>query len=147
MEKEEAIPEAGTLRTEDGAETAGNHGEGEGKGGGIMDHLISNLVFSPSSSEAGRIDELKAEDSEERNMGEVGGELFANMISNIHNEEQKEEEMAKDFVEEDEKLKQKENNRGGIINNIVNSLPTSLTDDAAPTTDEAAILIHSIIHE
>ncbi|CAI9113478.1 OLC1v1014088C1 [Oldenlandia corymbosa var. corymbosa] len=36
---------------------------------------------------------------------------------------------------------------GGLVDSLIASLPSSLTEDAAPATDEASILIHSIVHD
>ncbi|GLT92761.1 hypothetical protein SLE2022_105830 [Rubroshorea leprosula] len=145
---------------------------GEGKdeetGGGLLDRLMSNLV-SPLSPKAGEINEVKSEENDDRNKGyqpeeeasggEGGGRLVTNIISNFfhqsegeikENEEKKEEERVKDVAEEDEKLKAKEDSEEGLIDNIVSHLPISLpkAGAVAPTSDdEAAILIHSIIHD
>ncbi|KAJ6750389.1 hypothetical protein OIU85_000968 [Salix viminalis] len=49
--------------------------------------------------------------------------------------------------EESEKVRAEEDGGGGIIDRIISHFPTSLPDAAAPSTDEASILIHSIIHD
>ncbi|CAM8971511.1 unnamed protein product [Rhodiola kirilowii] len=49
--------------------------------------------------------------------------------------------------------KEENNNSGSntdsIVDNIVSHLPpvVLISDDAAPTTDEASILIHAVVHE
>ncbi|KAK6231172.1 hypothetical protein QUC31_011526 [Theobroma cacao] len=138
----------------------------EDKGGGILDHMISNLV-TPSSPQAGNITQGKVEAFDVRSENESGfrseeevggggrggGGLINNIVSNLfhHSEgevrespdENKKEEMVK--VGEETKAEKTEGGGGGgggIIENIVSHLPISLPDDAAPTSDEATILIH-----
>ncbi|MBA0750854.1 hypothetical protein Gogos_002237 [Gossypium gossypioides] len=103
---------------------AGAEAKNEEKGGGFFDQIISNLV-SPLSPKAGSISaQGKAEafgESGLRPEAEKGG---GGGGGGMNKEEQTED-------------------GGGIIDNIVSQLPTSLpADDAAPTSDEATILIH-----
>uniref|UniRef100_A0A2P2IMM6 Uncharacterized protein n=1 Tax=Rhizophora mucronata TaxID=61149 RepID=A0A2P2IMM6_RHIMU len=87
-------------------------------GGGLLDHLISNLV-APLSPRAG-----------------------AKQEKTINKEELVRVE------EEDDQLKYRAGRGAGrIIENIVSHFPKSLPDDAAPSTDEASILIHSFIRD
>ncbi|MFQ6668734.1 hypothetical protein Gotur_034283 [Gossypium turneri] len=104
--------------------SAGAEAKNEEKGGGFFDQIISNLV-SPLSPKAGSISaQGKAEafgESGLRPEAEKGG---GGGGGGMNKEEQTED-------------------GGGIIDNIVSQLPTSLpADDAAPTSDEATILIH-----
>ncbi|XWS55487.1 hypothetical protein CRYUN_Cryun09bG0004400 [Craigia yunnanensis] len=141
-------------------ETIPEGGKDEKKGGGLLDHIISNLVF-PSSPKTGNITQGKVEafdGTSENESGftsaeEVGGEggVINNVVSNLFHhsegevressEENTKEKMAK--VGEENKTEE-DGGGGGIIDNIVSHLPTSLPDDAAPTTDEATILIHIV---
>ncbi|XP_059461490.1 uncharacterized protein LOC132190497 isoform X2 [Corylus avellana] len=84
----------------------------KGGGGGLISHLISNLV-SPISPKVGKVEAFDGN----------GGLL-------------------KQGKTEDEG-----GGGGGVIENLVSRLPSPLQDDVAPTTDEASILIHSIIHD
>ncbi|MBA0601462.1 hypothetical protein Gorai_004637 [Gossypium raimondii] len=105
--------------------SAGAEAKNDEKGGGFFDQIISNLV-SPLSPKAGSISaQGKAEafgESGLRPEAETGGGGGGGVMNK---EEQTED-------------------GGGIIDNIVSQLPTSLPDDAAPTSDEATILIHIV---
>ncbi|KAB2035486.1 hypothetical protein ES319_D04G155200v1 [Gossypium barbadense] len=105
--------------------SAGAEAKNEEKGGGFFDQIISNLV-SPLSPKAGSISaQGKAEafgESGLRPEAEKGGGGGGGVMNK---EEQTED-------------------GGGIIDNIVSQLPTSLPADAAPTSDEATILIHIV---
>ncbi|KAK9290212.1 hypothetical protein L1049_008378 [Liquidambar formosana] len=114
-----------------------SEGKDEEKGGGLIDQLISNLV-SPLSPKPGDVTERKVEvfDGENRGRSEVeGGE-----------KEDSGGEKAKGD-KANEQAKTEDEGGGGIIDNIISHLPTSLPDAAAPSTEEASILIHSIVHD
>ncbi|KAI3788696.1 hypothetical protein L2E82_01469 [Cichorium intybus] len=105
-------------------------GDGGG-GGGLFSQLIVNLVNSPKSSQQ----------PEEKNGDEGGGE-DGGALSN-GGEVVAEKEDGGGEVEENEE-------DGG--DDIVAQLPATLSDvfkieDTAPATDEASILLHSIIHD
>lgn len=53
------------------------------------------------------------------------------------------------IIEENEQseAERAEDGGGSIIDNIVSHLPASLQENAVPATDEASILIHSIVHD
>ncbi|KAF6146981.1 hypothetical protein GIB67_036700 [Kingdonia uniflora] len=75
--------------------------------------------------------------------GPIGGTI----INNIFHQS---EAQVKGGEEKDKKAnesKEEEGGGGGIITNFISNLPTSLPVDAMPPTDEASILIHSIIHD
>ncbi|KAI9152974.1 hypothetical protein LWI28_003845 [Acer negundo] len=118
-------------------------------------------VFERSENESSK----RTKTEKDHVVGDGTGGLIKNVISNLfhsneaqnekknNNEEEEEEEVVK-VVEENGKVKTEEEEGGGggggggFIDNIVSHLPASLLDDrAAPTTDEASILIHSIIHD
>lgn len=155
----------------------GTEEEEEKGGGGIITHLISIVSprSAPKGGDAGkRKGEFKVDDvgngefsnkSEKEGGGENGnGGVFSNLISNFFNQSNGSGEGGGGGGEVDEVNKEDEkdigNKRmktaeeaeeggggGGIIDNIVSHLPTSLPDDAAPTTDEASILITSIVKD
>ncbi|XP_002323020.2 uncharacterized protein LOC7460393 [Populus trichocarpa] len=111
----------------DHEEKGGKEENGENRGG-LLDNIISNLV-SPSS---------KKEQHEVSQARDGGGAA----------EDQAQKKQKVTVVdEESEKVKAEEEGGAGIIDHIVSHFLTSLPDDAAPTTDEATILIHSIIHD
>ncbi|KAK2647423.1 hypothetical protein Ddye_014912 [Dipteronia dyeriana] len=119
-------------------------------------------VFETSGNESSK----RTKTEEDHVGGDGTGGLIKNVISNLfhsneaQNEKKKkneeEEEGVVKVVEENGKVKAEEKEggggggggSGGFIDNIVSHLPASLLDDrAGPTTDEASILIHSIIHD
>ncbi|MBA0572358.1 hypothetical protein Golob_002703 [Gossypium lobatum] len=105
--------------------SASAEAKNEEKGGGFFDQIISNLV-SPLSPKAGSISaQGKAEA-----FGESGLRPEAEKGGGGGGGGMKKEEQTEDG--------------GGIIDNIVSQLPTSLPDGAAPTSDEATILIHIV---
>ncbi|KAH7514682.1 hypothetical protein FEM48_Zijuj11G0115800 [Ziziphus jujuba var. spinosa] len=115
----------------------------EEKSGGIITNFISNLV-APLSPKAGQVteqehevDEIGKGDSKSVEDGGNGGGIINNLISNLFHQRRKKAKIDKEEGEE----------RGGIIDSFVSHLPRSLPDDAAPTTDEAFILIHSIVKD
>ncbi|PON42498.1 hypothetical protein PanWU01x14_281400 [Parasponia andersonii] len=136
------------------------------KRGGLITHFIANLV-SPKSPETG---EFKAQSGETRNgddskseeedVGISRGGLVNNLISNLFHrngggkrgvEESEEKKEVDDDGRRDKKPKGEEESGGGggggIIEAIVSHFPTSLPDDAVPSSDEASILIHSIVRD
>lgn len=143
--------------------------EGERESGGPINHLISNLVspiLSPrvrESSNKRKADELESESKQEDKRGdglpsksveEFGGSsggdggIFKGLISNIFHQDQDpgvKERKVKDVNQGAEQVKSESG--GGLVESLVSSLPTPLAEDAAPATDEASILIHSIVHE
>ncbi|XVF55035.1 hypothetical protein PTKIN_Ptkin06aG0004100 [Pterospermum kingtungense] len=151
-----------------GKETIPGGGKDGEKGGGLLDHIISNLV-TPVSPKTGNTTqgEVEAFDgtSENQSVEEVGGGgggagsgggLINNIVSNLfhHSEgevvESREEKKKKEMVKvgKENKAEKTEDGGGGggggIIDNIVSHMPKSLPDDAAPTSDEATILIHIV---
>lgn len=139
--------------------------KGEEKSGGLITNFI-NLV-SPRSTKAGEFTKRKVEDEveveveageivngktdqEDVGCGENGGGVISNLISNFFNpsEEDKEAEKVKDVGNKRLKMDEEEGGGGGgLIDNIVSHLPRSIPDDAAPTTDEASILLHSLVKD
>ncbi|KAJ4823514.1 hypothetical protein Tsubulata_017891 [Turnera subulata] len=108
----------------------------EEKGGGLLGHLISNLA-SPRSPRAG---------------GAINGEQKVDVFSSPRSGKTNDGDAEKGKEKEEESVnvgeeKGKEEGGGGIIGTIVSNFPTSLPDDAVPTTDEASILIHAIVHD
>ncbi|XP_048127108.1 glycine-rich cell wall structural protein 1.8 [Rhodamnia argentea] len=101
----------------DGESEAG----GGGGGGGVMSSLLSS--FFHSSEEGGGADAAAGDVEIEGHRATEGGEKTA----------------AKSEAEEV--------GGGGIIENIVSHLPPSILEVASPTTDEASILIHSIVRD
>ena len=113
--------------------------------GGLLDHIISNLV-TPSSPKTGNITRGKVEafdgtcenESGFRSAEEVGGGggLINNIVSNLFhhsegevresNEENKKEEMVKVGEENKAEKTEEGGGGGGIIDNIVSHLLTSL---------------------
>ncbi|KAM0994433.1 hypothetical protein ACFX2A_010094 [Malus domestica] len=100
-------------------------GGGENGNGGVFSNLISNF-FNQSNGGGGggggEVDEVNKEAEK--------------VTKDIGNKRMKTAEEAEEG-----------GGGGGIIDNIVSHLPTSLPDDAAPTTDEASILITSIVKD
>ncbi|XP_059306912.1 uncharacterized protein LOC132058427 [Lycium ferocissimum] len=137
--------------------------KGKEEGGGIINHIISNLM-SPRAGEARNKerndlfdvkDENKKEDTaskvEEKSGNESGGGgIINNLISNIfHPTESSVENQENNSTGQGQKdeMKKTEEESGSVLDNIVSHLPTPLPDDAVPATDEASILIHSIVHD
>ncbi|XP_010515607.1 PREDICTED: uncharacterized protein LOC104791419 [Camelina sativa] len=91
-------------------------------------------------------DQLQEQEKEEEKGAAKGG-ILNNLISNFIDAttttvaEDKSGENIQKVECEDEAEKQKESSSSGILENIIFHLP----EDAVPTTDEAAILIHSAI--
>ncbi|KAJ6316017.1 hypothetical protein OIU78_019320 [Salix suchowensis] len=113
-------------------EGKGGKEEDEEKGGGLLDNIISNLVSRSSKKEG------EKEQHEVFQARDGGG--------TTEDQAQKKQKVAV-VDEESEKVRAEEDGGGGIIDRIISHFPTSLPDAAAPSTDEASILIHSIIHD
>ncbi|KAF5941019.1 hypothetical protein HYC85_022186 [Camellia sinensis] len=139
----------------DGAERGGK--EKEEKEGGLITHLISNLVSPPLNEKKVESFEVKDESSNgdgsdsKSEEGAGGGRIINNLISNLlHRSEAKEGKEDKNNQNEklkDVKTEEEGGGKGGIIDNLISQLPTSLADGVAPPTDEASILLHSIVHD
>ncbi|XP_062095019.1 probable methyltransferase PMT26 [Humulus lupulus] len=147
------------------------------KRGGLITHLISNLV-SPSSPKGGEFtaqkDETPNGDSKSEKEGqevdkddERKGGLITDFISNLvspsspktgefsaqkgesPNGVSKSED--ENGIREKKTDGEKENggggSGGGIIETIVSRFPTSIPDDVVPTPDEACILINSLVKD
>ncbi|KAK9196178.1 hypothetical protein WN943_004306 [Citrus x changshan-huyou] len=167
---EDAVPEAESLlhRQEECSKRKETDAEGkddEERKGGLLDHIIHNLV-SPLSPRAGDVNQKKDEvfgskdigarsenegsgsEEEVGNVNSGGGGLIKNVIPNFFRPS--EQAQVTENEKKNEEVKKDDEGGGGggsIIGNIVSHLPTSLPGDVAPTTDEASILIHSIIHD
>ncbi|KAL5720938.1 hypothetical protein ACHQM5_013560 [Ranunculus cassubicifolius] len=132
--------------------------------GGLLGNFISNLVSPKAKDNEEKVnggdgdgkrkreDEVIGNGDVEIENGSAGnGSVFNNLISNIFHKNEGENGGENGVGEENKKVKVDEGEGkgegGGIINNIVSKLPTSLPEAAAPPTDEASILIHSIIHD
>ncbi|CAL5351553.1 unnamed protein product [Camellia sinensis] len=131
--------------------------EKEEKEGGLITHLISNLVSPPLNEKKVESFEVKDESSNgdgsdsKSEEGVGGGGIINNLISNLlHRSEAKEGKEDKNNQNEelkDVKTEEEGGGKGGIIDNLISQLPTSLADGVAPPTDEASILLHSIVHD
>ncbi|KAK9154020.1 hypothetical protein Sjap_001500 [Stephania japonica] len=139
--------------------------------GGVINTLISNLVTPlkegylkepmkaqeeelQGNDEHGKTDDEvsrnQGSDQAERGIGGGGGNIN-NFITRYFNQNEAHNEV-------NEKLEETKegsgaagdhhlNSGGGIINNLVSSLPVSLPENVTPAPEEASILIHSIIHD
>ncbi|MCD9642719.1 hypothetical protein HAX54_029627 [Datura stramonium] len=121
----------------------------KGKEGGLINHLITNLM-SPRAGEARnkeRNDLFEVKDEDERediaSNDSGGGGIINNLISNIFHPT----ENSSGGGGQKGDMKKTEEESASVLDNIVSHLPTPLADDAAPATDEASILIHSIVHD
>ncbi|KAF9592321.1 hypothetical protein IFM89_014229 [Coptis chinensis] len=153
------------IREANGEKGEKNEDEKEKENGGfsIINNFISTFVspLTPKSREnVGDGDgdgetKRKREDETQKGVdrGNGGGGAFSSLVSNFFHPseggEQEKKEEGNGVVEENKKAKvEEEDGGGGIINNIVSKMPISLPEEAtAPPTDEASILIHSIIHD
>ncbi|KAH0737527.1 hypothetical protein KY290_036232 [Solanum tuberosum] len=131
---------------EEGQENVGEMSKGD-KEGGVINNLISNLM-SPRAGEPKnkeRNDLFEAYDKE-KSSGESngGGGIINNLISNIFHPTENSVENQEVQIGE---MKKTEEESGSVLDNIMSHLPTPLADDAVPATDEASILIHSIVHD
>ncbi|KAK8563947.1 hypothetical protein V6N13_005833 [Hibiscus sabdariffa] len=148
-----------TEQAEKETTSAGAEEKNEEKGGGLFDHIISNLVSPRSGGKVEAFDDTSTTASqnkaeEEGGGGGGGGGLINNLMSNLFHHSESEGEVGEESknkkqkveveVGEDESKAEKTEEGGGIIENIVSQLPTSLPDSAAPSSDEATILIHIV---
>ncbi|KAL2546574.1 uncharacterized protein Fot_15807 [Forsythia ovata] len=119
--------------------------------GGLVNNFISNLI-SPKSSPRVMVDckekcdDFGFKDESGEDLGGGGGDdaggIVKNLVASIFHQSEGGGGEEKD--NEEEKVQEK---GGGVIDSLVSHLPTPLADDAAPTTDEATMLIHSIVHD
>ncbi|KAK6779787.1 hypothetical protein RDI58_021971 [Solanum bulbocastanum] len=132
---------------EESQENVGEMSKGD-KEGGVINHLISNLM-SPRAGEPKnkeRNDLFEANDKEKSgDESNGGGGIINNLISNIFHPTN-ENSVENQEVQKGE-MKKTEEESGSVLDNIMSHLPTPLADDAVPATDEASILIHSIVHD
>ncbi|CAA3025273.1 Hypothetical predicted protein [Olea europaea subsp. europaea] len=122
-----------------------NPKEEEEEEGGVVNNFISKLI-SPGSSPRlrGHMDSkekgddlgFKDESGEDLGGGAGGRGFVKNVVSSIFHQ-------SKGGGEEKERVEEKL----GVIDSLVSHSPTPLADDAVPATDEASILIHSIVHD
>ncbi|CAN4080690.1 unnamed protein product [Withania somnifera] len=122
--------------------------------GGLINNLISNLL-SPRAGEAGNKErndlfDVKDEDNTEDIEGKScddsgGGGIINNLISNIFHPTENSVESSREGQKGE--IKKNEEESASVLDNIVSHLPIPLADDAVPATDEASILIHSIVHD
>ncbi|KAK8561598.1 hypothetical protein V6N13_149237 [Hibiscus sabdariffa] len=140
--------------------SAGAEGKNEEKGGGLFEHIISNLVSPLSPRTGGKVEAFNdtsttASENKAEEEGGGGGGLINNLMSNLFQQSEGEEgeesknkkqkvEVEVEVGEDESKAEKTEGGGGGIIGNIVSQLPTSLPDSAAPSSDEATILIHIV---
>lgn len=98
----------------------------DGKEGGFINHLISNMV-SPSNREVGGGGKAEVENG---GGGGGGGGLINNLITNIFNQSDHQDEGLKENSEEEKQSedgKEEGGGGGGIINNLISHLPASLS--------------------
>ncbi|KAI4356046.1 hypothetical protein L6164_000099 [Bauhinia variegata] len=117
---------------------------------GVVNNLISSLM-APMSFITEQVTEH--ENGDEASSSERGAEtenggnegLISNIISNIFHQTDEENRV----VEKNEKMETEQessgNGGGGIIRNLVSHLPPSDQDGAVLTSDEATILINSLV--
>ncbi|KAH0638925.1 hypothetical protein KY285_035511 [Solanum tuberosum] len=131
---------------EESQENVGEMSKGD-KEGGVINNLISNLM-SPRAGEPKnkeRNDLFEAYDKEKSSdESNGGGGIINNLISNIFHPT--ENSVENQEVQKGE-MKKTQEESGSVLDNIMSHLPTPLADDAVPATDEASILIHSIVHD
>ncbi|CAK8542006.1 unnamed protein product [Lathyrus sativus] len=142
---------------------------GGGGGGGVINNFISTLMtpLSPRIEKFTTPQDGGGNGVFEKEVDNNGGGgrkgVINNLVSNLfHRSEEKEQgvvEKEDEEIKADEKIKRlKTENEangggggggggGGFIHDIVSHLPTSIPDDAAPTADEAAILINSLVRD
>ncbi|KAL5550753.1 hypothetical protein UlMin_000929 [Ulmus minor] len=117
----------------------------EEKRGGVITNLLSNLV----SPRAGEVTKQRFEtpdgDSKEEDLGNRGG-IVRKIVSNLFDHSRGEEREKREVEEgrKKPKIEEEQGRRGGIIDNLVSHLKS---DDAIPTSDEATILINSIVRD
>ncbi|AES79573.1 hypothetical protein MTR_7g069930 [Medicago truncatula] len=127
-------------------------------GGGVISNLISTFITpsSPRNEKVTAQDEsgnevLEKKEEVDQDGGEKG--LISNLVSNFFHKRECEGVVEKEDeeIKVDEKIKRLKtendanggNGGGGFIHDIVSHLP----DDAAPTADEATILINSLVRD
>ncbi|KAM7264497.1 hypothetical protein ACFE04_002180 [Oxalis oulophora] len=103
----------------------GGGGGGDGGEGGVVGNMLSNLFHKNGGGDE-EINKVDDDDEKREIVDEVEVEEAEVVVVNVN----------EDSV-----------SGGGIISNIISNLSYSLPDDAAPSSDEASILIHSIIHD
>ncbi|KAM3381191.1 hypothetical protein P3S68_006764 [Capsicum galapagoense] len=138
-------------------ESKGDKGKDEG---GLINRLISNLM-SPRAGEARNKErnylfEVTDEDRKKDIASKVeeksgnddsgGGRIINNLISNIESSKEKQEDRSSGEKQKDV-MKKTEEDTASVLGNILSHLPIPLADDAVPATDEASILIHSVVHD
>ncbi|KAL7133999.1 hypothetical protein ABFS83_12G178800 [Erythranthe nasuta] len=116
------------------AATAGKR-EDNSSGGGTLSELICALVSRDE------IEQKEEEEGSNNNRssgggGGGGGGIINNLVSEILHQSGEHDD------EDDGNESQL-----GFIDTIISHLPSPLHDDAAPASDEACILIHSIVHD
>ncbi|KAG2263395.1 hypothetical protein Bca52824_070474 [Brassica carinata] len=94
----------------------------------------------PEADNLLRIKHKTEEEEEKRANGGVFNSLISNLIGTTTTVDDKSGENIQKSEDEDEK--KKENSGAGILENIKSHLPD---DIAVPTTEEASMLIHSVI--
>ncbi|CAA7019282.1 unnamed protein product [Microthlaspi erraticum] len=105
-----------------------------------------NLLFSREVAEKDKDKETQEDEEEEK--VEANGGILNNLISNLMGAttttvdgESGENIKKSECEDEDEDEKKRESSGAGILEKIISHFP----EDAAPTTEEASILIHSVI--
>ncbi|KAL3830215.1 hypothetical protein ACJIZ3_019017 [Penstemon smallii] len=126
-----------------------HEGEEEKELGGFINNLITNLVspLSPKSKAEEEGTTTTTTFAEDEKL-DTGGGIFSDLISGIlhQSEGDKEKDDGNEKVQKQEEVGGDGAGRG-LIDNIVSHLPSPLADDAAPATDEASLLIHSIVRD
>ncbi|XP_057801139.1 uncharacterized protein LOC131016461 [Salvia miltiorrhiza] len=119
---------------------------------------ITDLVFSQQNKEREEKEEksvdAKESAEEENHSGDdstspeaKNGGVFGNFISGILHPSGGGDEREGSAAVDEREGSAASDGGGGLIDNIASHLPAPLSDDAAPATEEASILIHSIIHD
>ncbi|XP_055811716.1 uncharacterized protein LOC129881569 [Solanum dulcamara] len=122
--------------------------------GGLINNLISNLmsprVGEAKNKERNDLFEVKDEENIEEKSGNDNtgdGGIINNLISNIFHPVENQENNNSGVGGQKSEMRKTEEESGSVLDNIISNLPTPLADDAVPATDEASILIHSIVHD
>lgn len=100
----------------------------ENNSGGVISNLISNFFNQGDGGGGGGGENDEVDKEAEKVIEDVGNKRMK-------------------MVEEEKGEVEGGGGGGGIFDNFVSHLPTSLPDDAAPSTDEASILITSIVRD
>ncbi|XP_042066896.1 uncharacterized protein LOC121810063 [Salvia splendens] len=103
---------------------------------------ITDIVFSQQNKEREEesiVGNPKEEEEEEekKNCGDdsdQNGGVLSGLIAGIFHPSQESDEAEAE-------------SSASLMDNIVSHLPAPLSDDAAPATEEASILIHAIVHD